>query len=101
MELCAIVPQDAAMPSWFWWGLLAINVATFVVFGIDKLCARFARQRIRESTLLWWTLLGGFVGAFCAIGLFRHKSSKQRFLWRAMLCTLLSPLWLLLWFVHP
>jgi uncharacterized membrane protein YsdA (DUF1294 family) len=88
------------MPHWAWWTLLAINVVTFAVYGIDKLCARLGRRRVRESSLLWWTLLGGCVGAWCAIGLFRHKTQKTSFRIRALACTLLSPVWLVLYVVY-
>ena len=75
---------------------LLLNVATLVLFGVDKLQSRRpGRTRIRERTLLWCMFLGGFVGAWLAIGLFRHKTVKQPFRTYAILWTLLSPAWLL------
>ena len=37
--------------------LLAINVVTFIVYGIDKYKAKKAKWRIPETTLLYWLYL--------------------------------------------
>ena len=42
-------------------------------------------------------VLVGIVGAWLAIGLFRHKTVKQPFRIYAILWTLLSPVWLLVY----
>ena len=59
--------------------LLAINVLTFVVFGLDKWKARRGRWRVPEATLLGLAALGGSVGAWVAMQLFRHKTQKKKF----------------------
>ena len=59
--------------------LLAINLAAFIAFGIDKRLAEAQRKRIAESTLLTWALIGGTPGAYAARHLFRHKTRKQPF----------------------
>jgi len=81
------------------WGLVALlNLATGVVFGIDKLQSRRrGARRVRERTLLWGMFLGGFPAAWIAMSLFRHKTVKQPFRTWAVLATVLSPLWLLVW----
>lgn len=43
--------------------LLAINVVTFFVYGIDKWKARHKRWRVSEAALLMLAVLGGSVGA--------------------------------------
>lgn len=58
---------------------IAINLAAFMAFGIDKMLAEAQRWRIAESTLLTWALLGGTPGAYAARHLFRHKTRKQPF----------------------
>jgi uncharacterized membrane protein YsdA (DUF1294 family) len=58
---------------------IAINLATFMAFGIDKMLAEAQRWRIAESTLLTWALLGGTPSAYAARQLFRHKTRKQPF----------------------
>ena len=85
------------MPTWIWWVVLAVNVLTFLVFGVDKLLARLGRRRVRERTLLWWTFAGGCIGAWCAMQLFRHKTQKGSFRWRAVLLTVVNPLWACVW----
>ena len=64
------------------WYLLAVNVATFLAFGWDKLCARRGRRRVPEATLLALAALGGLGGAYVAMPLFRHKTQKSPFRWR-------------------
>lgn len=59
--------------------LLAVNVLTFVVFGLDKWKARRGRWRVPEATLLGLAALGGSVGAWLAMQLFRHKTQKKKF----------------------
>ena len=87
----------AAMPVWVWWLLLAENAATFVVYGWDKLCARRGWRRIAEAHLLWLLFVGGVVGAWAAMTVFRHKTVKSSFRWRAIALTVLNPVWLVLW----
>lgn len=82
---------------WFWNAVLLVNVATLLVFGWDKLCARRNARRVRERTLLAWMLATGLVGAWCAMALFRHKTQKASFRRWALLWTVCNPLWLLVW----
>ena len=69
--------------------LIAINLITFVVFGIDKRAAIKKRSRIRVSTLLTLSFIGGSLGGLSAMYLFRHKTKKWQF-------TILLPLMLIL-----
>ncbi|MBE6761938.1 MAG: DUF1294 domain-containing protein [Ruminococcaceae bacterium] len=59
--------------------LIAINLITFVTFGIDKLAAIKGRQRIRERNLLLLAFIGGSVGGLFAMYLFWHKIRKLKF----------------------
>ena len=43
--------------------LLAVNVLTFIVYGVDKWKARRGRWRVPEATLMGLAALGGSVGA--------------------------------------
>lgn len=85
------------VPTWVWWLLIAINVATLLLFGWDKLMARRERRRVREATLLWCTFACGCVGAWCAMQLFRHKTRKSSFRRWAIAATVLNPAWLVVW----
>jgi uncharacterized membrane protein YsdA (DUF1294 family) len=59
--------------------LITINVLTFIVYGVDKWKAHRGRWRVPETTLLGLTALGGSVGAWLAMQLFRHKTQKKKF----------------------
>ena len=56
-----------------------LNVITFFVYAIDKLAAKKHSWRINESTLHCLSILGGWLGAFFAQRVFRHKTKKTRF----------------------
>lgn len=59
--------------------LAAINIITFFVYGIDKRKARKAKWRIPESTLLLLAAIGGSIGAFVGMRVFRHKTKHLKF----------------------
>lgn len=59
--------------------LLAINVITFTVFGLDKWKARRGRWRIPENTLLTFTLVGGSAGAWLGMKVWHHKTLHGKF----------------------
>ena len=59
--------------------ILVVNVLTFIVYGVDKGKARRGRWRVPEATLLGLAALGGSVGAWLAMQLFRHKTQKKKF----------------------
>ena len=59
--------------------LATINVATFFTFGIDKLKARRDKWRIRETALLLLAILGGSLGAWLGMKVWRHKTKHKKF----------------------
>ena len=59
--------------------LLAVNVLTFIVYGVDKWKAWRGHWRVPEATLMGLAALGGSVGAWLAMQLFRHKTQKKKF----------------------
>lgn len=59
--------------------ILAVSLLTWAMFGIDKWKAVHGKWRIRESTLLGLSLIGGAAGGLAAMYLFRHKTRKMRF----------------------
>lgn len=59
--------------------LLAINVATFLVYGIDKLKAKRAKWRIPEATLLLLAAVGGSIGAWLGMKVWHHKTLHMKF----------------------
>lgn len=58
---------------------LAINLLTFVLYGIDKYKAKHNRWRIPELVLLWLAVLGGSPAALVAMHLFHHKTLHKKF----------------------
>ena len=59
--------------------LLAINIATFFLYGIDKYKARKGRWRISEATLLLMAVVGGSIGAWTGMRLWHHKTKHKQF----------------------
>ena len=59
--------------------LLAINVVTFIVYGIDKYKAKKAKWRISEATLLLLAVLGGSIGAWMGMKVWHHKTMHKKF----------------------
>ena len=89
------------MWSYVWLLVAAWNLVVFLVYGWDKRMARRAdpnaRRRIPESTLLAMLFFAAPVGAWFGMRVFRHKTKKGSFRWRAVLLTLCNPMWLLAW----
>ena len=59
--------------------LLAINVVTFIVYGIDKYKAKKAKWRIPKATLLLLAVLGGSIGAWMGMKVWHHKTMHKKF----------------------
>ena len=59
--------------------LLAVNITTFLVYGIDKYKAKKERWRISEATLLMMAVIGGSIGAWSGMRLWHHKTMHKRF----------------------
>lgn len=59
--------------------LLAINIASFFLYGIDKYKAKKGRWRISEAILLLMAVIGGSIGAWAGMRLWHHKTMHKRF----------------------
>ena len=57
--------------------LTAINVVTFLVYGIDKWKAKQGSWRISEATLLILAVIGGSIGALLGMKVWRHKTMHK------------------------
>lgn len=80
---------------WLW--LLIINVAAFLAYGLDKLLAKLKARhekvpRLPERNLLLLAIVGGGIGAWLGMELFRHKTQHRSF----RICV---PLFTLIWIV--
>lgn len=59
--------------------LALINLATFIIFGIDKLKAKRQSWRIPEKTLIILCAICGSIGGLAGMYVFHHKTLHQRF----------------------
>ena len=81
------------MPSQLILYFAVVNTAAFILYGMDKyLSKRKGSPRVPEKTLLWLARLGGGVGCWLGMLLFRHKTKHVNF-------KLLVPLWTVIWVV--
>lgn len=60
--------------------LIIINIAAWIMYGLDKWKAKSGAWRIPERTLLLTALAGGSVGALAGMLLFHHKTRKPKFM---------------------
>ena len=58
---------------------VCVNVLTFFVYGIDKWRARQGKWRISEATLLLFAVIGGSIGAWLGMRVWRHKTMHKKF----------------------
>lgn len=75
--------------------LLIINLAGFLLMGMDKSRARRNRWRIPEKTLFLTAVLGGSIGSIAGMYFFRHKTRHTTFV-IGMPCILLLQIVLVL-----
>ena len=59
--------------------LIAINLVTFVVYGVDKWKAKRSKWRVPEATLLGLAVIGGSIGAWLGMKAWRHKTQHKKF----------------------
>ena len=59
--------------------IVFVNLVAFVAFGIDKLKAGRAGERMSENVLMLLALLGGSVGAYLGMKLWHHKTLHNKF----------------------
>ena len=59
--------------------LIAINIVTLIVYGIDKVKAMKGKWRISEATLLILAVIGGSIGALLGMKVWRHKTMHKKF----------------------
>ena len=59
--------------------LLAVNITSFLLYGIDKYKAKKGRWRISEATLLTMAAIGGSIGAWAGMRIWHHKTMHKKF----------------------
>ena len=59
--------------------LLAVNIASFLLYSIDKYKAKKGKWRVSEATLLMMAVIGGSIGAWAGMRLWHHKTMHKKF----------------------
>ncbi|MDR3705843.1 MAG: DUF1294 domain-containing protein [Paludibacteraceae bacterium] len=59
--------------------LMIVNVAAFIIYAADKWLAKKNARRVPEKYLLLLAIIGGSVGAWSSMLLFRHKTKHWQF----------------------
>lgn len=81
------------LPRGLWGTYMAMSMATFIVYFLDKRAARLGQWRVKEATLHGLSLLCGWPGALLAQHLLRHKSAKpsfRRLFWLSVVLNILG-----------
>ena len=94
---CYFVSYSQLPFAWYWDLAIALNVSSFLLFGVDKHAAIQKSMRIPENLLYLATLVGGSAGTLVGMNVFRHKTRKTSFQFVVALVLLVQLLiWLLL-----
>ena len=59
--------------------LFAINIISFFICMHDKTAAKMNKRRISEKTLFLFCILGGGIGFYLGMQIFRHKTKHMSF----------------------
>jgi len=59
--------------------MLTVNLAGFILMGMDKKKAEEHRWRISEKTLFLTASIGGSIGVLLGMSIFRHKTKHRKF----------------------
>ena len=70
--------------------LITINPIAFILYGVDKKRAIRNEYRISERVLLWMARIGGGIGCWLGIKMFKHKTKHTKF-------RIVVPLWIMVW----
>lgn len=85
------------LPPWFPLLVLGANLITFLYYYQDKISALKNDWRTSENTLHWFSLIGGWGGAYIAQKIFKHKHKKQSFMLTYKLTVLINCLVIILY----
>jgi uncharacterized membrane protein YsdA (DUF1294 family) len=65
--------------DWYIDWLIGWSIAAFLLYGIDKAQAKRGGWRVPENLLHLVVLIGGFIGGWLGMFVFRHKTQKPVF----------------------
>ena len=72
------------------WYLIAANLVSFAMFGLDKRRATRGERRFSERALVTSAAVSGTVGGWLAMSAFRHKTRKRSFQAKMLMATALD-----------
>lgn len=75
--------------------ICVLTILGFVLMGVDKQKAKKRAWRIPERTLILVAFLGGGIGSFLGMYVFRHKTKHTKFVILFPLAAVLSIVFLL------
>jgi len=70
--------------------IVLINLCSFLFYRLDKKKAEKGAWRIKETTLLLLSLLGGGVGSIIGMRVYKHKTKKIKFTVGVPVLTIIS-----------
>jgi len=76
---------------------ILLNFLGFFLMYIDKEKSKKGKWRIKESTLLTTALIGGSIGSYLGMKIFRHKTKHAKFKFGIPLIIIIQLLILLYW----
>jgi uncharacterized membrane protein YsdA (DUF1294 family)/cold shock CspA family protein len=79
LGLIFLFGQQQPPAVWIALWVVALSVSAFFIYGFDKSQAQRGGLRVPEAILHLLSLLGGSPGAFVAMRVFHHKTSKRSF----------------------
>ena len=59
--------------------IAVMSLIAFAAFGLDKHKAQAGKWRTPEKTLFLLAIIGGGIGAFLGMQIFRHKTQHKQF----------------------
>lgn len=81
--------------------LILVNIAGFVLMGVDKSKAKRRKWRIPEATLFLVAAIGGSIGSIAGMYTFRHKTKHWYFVYGMPVIFLIQVLIILLIYFAP
>jgi uncharacterized membrane protein YsdA (DUF1294 family) len=71
----ALIPTIDLLLAW----IIGVSIVSFGTYGYDKSIAGRGVTRVPELILHLLTALGGTIGSFAGMQIFRHKTQKKSF----------------------
>jgi uncharacterized membrane protein YsdA (DUF1294 family) len=59
--------------------IIVINIAAFIIMGIDKNKAQRNKRRISEKSIFTTAFIGGALGVYLGMRFFHHKTKHLEF----------------------